>query len=119
MILDKKDPESKSCGSFFTNPIVSLRRFEKIRDENYPELQEASYHQSGASVKIPAAWLVEHAGFNKGYEFKGAAISSKHSLALVNKGTSSSNLIKLSGQIIESVKKEFGITLKCEPVIIK
>ncbi len=118
MVIDKKDPDSKSCGSFFTNPVVTLRQFEKLREENYPELNEARYHQDGTMVKIPAAWLVENAGFRKGYEIRGAAISSKHTLALVNKGTTSKDLINLSEEIISSVKEKFGILLQREPDFI-
>ncbi len=118
MILDEKDPDSRSCGSFFMNPIVSLRRFERIRDENFPEMLEANYHHIGTTVKIPAAWLVENAGFSKGFEMNGAAISSKHSLALVNKGTTSSNLVNLSEKIVEKVRQEFGICLKYEPEVL-
>jgi UDP-N-acetylmuramate dehydrogenase len=69
-------------------------------------------------VKIPAAWLIENSGFSRGFSINGAAISSNHTLALVNKGTSSKQLLELSQIIKDSVFKKFGIMLEPEPEII-
>jgi UDP-N-acetylmuramate dehydrogenase len=71
------------------------------------------------NVKIPAAWLIENSGFSKGYSRNGASISSKHTLALVNRKTSSKELLKLADEICDAIYKKFGIMLEIEPIIIQ
>ena len=70
-------------------------------------------------MKVSAAWLVENAGFQKGYRKGGAGISAKHTLALVNRGGTTGELLALAEEIKKGVKKKFGIILNNEPVIIK
>jgi UDP-N-acetylmuramate dehydrogenase len=118
MVIDKNDPDSRSCGSFFTNPILNVSEFEKLKSDQSPELRSAPVYVNGSEVKIPAAWLIENSGFSRGFSINGAAISSNHTLALVNKGTSSKQLLELSQIIKDSVFKKFGIMLEPEPEII-
>lgn len=117
MVLDSNDINSKSCGSFFMNPILNENEFSifmnKFQNLNPP------HFKSKDKYKIPAAWLIENAGFHKGYIFKKVGISANHTLALVNLGGTSDMIIELSNKIIQSVKAKFNITLHPEPEIIK
>ncbi len=117
MVLDASDPESVSAGSFFTNPIVS------------PAVAAAADARAGRSVprfpaegdrvKLPAAWLVEASGFTKGHAIgKGASISKKHALALVNRGGTTADLLALAREIRAGVAARFEITLEPEPIFV-
>lgn len=120
MVVDPKDPDSRSAGSFFTNPVLS--------EEEFAALSNRWVHAGGtgavpsfpseAGVKVPAAWLVEHAGFARGSRSGGVGISSKHALALVNHGGSSRELLALAGEIRARVSALFGVLLDIEPVVI-
>lgn len=125
MIYDPADPDSISAGSFFTNPVVDQGTLEFIRKANLKETQSSNGSESEHSVphyktdngwKIPAAWLVEHSGFPRGTVFKGAGVSSKHTLALINRGGSTKDLLDLASSIQMSVKKKFNVWLEREPV---
>jgi len=71
-------------------------------------------------VKIPAAWLVEHAGFQKGFALGAAGISSRHTLALINRGgATAAEILSLRDRIVAGVEKDFGIHLEPEPVLVK
>ena len=118
MVLDEGDPDTWSAGSFFTNPVVSATDFEQLQATlavpvpNYP---------AGEAVKLAAGWLVEHAGFGKGFPGPGApaALSSKHALALTNRGTATSaDVLALARQVRDGVHAAFGIWLEPEPVLI-
>lgn len=115
MVIDKNDPNSKSCGSFFTNPIIARDEFTEIVNK----FGEAPNFAAGDKIKIPAAWLIEQAGFSKGYEYKGVGISSNHSLAIINRnhGTAQ-DVVDLAREIQDKVQKKFGIKLEPEPVIV-
>src|SRR5207247_154557 len=99
MVLDPGDPNTHSAGSFFTNPVLPAAAFNDLqkRWEGIP-----SFPADGG-VKVPAAWLVEHAGFPKGYRGEGggggAAISTRHALALVNLGGTSADLLALAEKV--------------------
>ncbi len=114
MVIDGEDPNTRSVASFFTNPIVPSEVAERLRAD-YPDLPTFA---AGDRVKIPAAWLVEHAGFAKGYRSGGAAVSDNHSLALVNRGTTSAALLSLAQRITDGVEEKFGIRLVREPVVV-
>ena len=114
MVLDVKDPDSRSVGSFFLNPIIDYQKANKLKS-NYPKLPHYAFMEK---IKIPAAWLVENAGFTKGYKYGGVGISNRHALALVNHNGSTAELLKLAEQIKETVLSKFGIELKYEPKII-
>ena len=114
MVLDVKDPDSRSVGSFFLNPIIDYQKANKLKS-NYPKLPHYAFMEK---IKIPAAWLVENAGFTKGYKYGGVGISNRHALALVNHNGSTAELLKLAEKIKETVLSKFGIELKYEPKII-
>jgi UDP-N-acetylmuramate dehydrogenase len=118
MVLDPNDPNSVSCGSFFTNPIVSDSFARTIPDDCQ---KWESQEDDGLTVKLSAAWLIEDAGVGKGFSLPGssAAISSKHALAIVNRGGATGEQIaELARFIQERVAAKFGINLVPEPNLI-
>jgi UDP-N-acetylmuramate dehydrogenase len=124
MVLDPADPDTRSAGSFFTNPVVPAGRLADLE----AALIAAGGHgpvprfEAGeGSVKIPAGWLIEHAGFGRGYpgnDAAGARISTKHTLALTSRGGSTGDLIGLARQVRDGVLDVFGVRLENEPVLI-
>ena len=118
MVLDSKDPNSVSCGSFFTNPIVS-DSFARTISSDAPKWE--TQEDDGLTVKLSAAWLIEQSGIGKGFSLPGsnAAISSKHALAIVNRGGATGEQIaELARYIQERVAAKFGINLVPEPNLI-
>jgi UDP-N-acetylmuramate dehydrogenase len=133
MVLDPGDPDTRSAGSFFTNPIVSAAQFDELRrraaERLGPEVSVPHFPAdepppdggpAEGAVKVPAAWLIERAGFAKGYPARGAVrISTKHTLALTNPGGgSAAELLTLAGEIRAGVRGLFGINLSNEPVLV-
>jgi UDP-N-acetylmuramate dehydrogenase len=115
MVVKPEDSDSVSCGSFFTNPVVS---FNKALE--YPEDMQRWEMESG-DVKLSAGWLIEQAGFPKGYSLPGskAAISSKHALAIINTGgAQGTEILELARLIQERVAARWGINLVPEPNLI-
>jgi UDP-N-acetylmuramate dehydrogenase len=111
MILDSKDHDTFSVGSFFINPIMEK---DKV-PTNAP-----MYETESGKVKTSAAWLIEQAGFEKGFRLGGAMISSKHTLAIANSGNATAeDIIELSNLITSGVLQKFGIALTIEPRILK
>ena len=110
MVLDADDRDTWSVGSFFTNPVLPA-----LPREDMPH-----WPDSAGKVKIPAAWLIEHAGFHKGFtRGDGVAISSKHTLALTHRGGGSTTaLLDLAREIRDGVQDRFGVTLYPEPVLV-
>jgi len=122
MLLVAGDPNCHSAGSFFKNPMISEKQFRQITAVGemsppcFPATQDG---ENQGKVKIPAAWLIEQAGFSKGYALGKAAISSRHTLALVNRGgASAADVLALAGLITDAVVKRFGIRLETEPVML-
>jgi UDP-N-acetylmuramate dehydrogenase len=117
MVLDPADPDSVSAGSFFTNPILSEEAFSALeqRAERPPRFPEPD-----GRVKTSAAWLIERAGFRRGYgDPEGIAISSKHTLALTNRGAgTTAELLALAREIAGGVEERFGVTLQPEPTLV-
>ena len=109
MVLDSSDHDTWSVGSFFMNPRVS------VAPESAPNWPEAD-----GTVKVSAAWLIEQAGFTKGFTLNGrAALSSKHTLAITNRGdATSSDVSELADHIVQGVKAKFDIELKPEATFI-
>jgi UDP-N-acetylmuramate dehydrogenase len=109
MVLDSTDHDTWSVGSFFMNPRVTTA------PENAPHWPETD-----GTVKVSAAWLIEQAGFNKGFTLNGrAALSSKHTLAITNRGdATSADISKLADHIVAGVKTKFDIELKPEATFI-
>jgi UDP-N-acetylmuramate dehydrogenase len=125
MVLTEGDPDSRSVGSFFKNPTLSPDQAAAIENEartcgflgpceNIPR-----YMASGGMEKLPAAWFVERAGFHKGYACNRAGISSKHALALINRGGASAHdILDLMGKIQDTVHRLFNVDLQPEPVFV-
>ncbi len=122
MLLTAGDPDSHSAGSFFKNPILSSDRLEEIARELNVEIAAiphwpAASPGDGRLTKLAAAWLIEKAGFTKGFVLGNAGISSRHTLALINRGNASyGELIALRDRIRTEVQSRFGIYLEQEPV---
>ena len=113
MVIDPQDPNARSVGSFFLNPVVSAAAFAALQDR-YPSIP---HFPDAAGVKVPAAWLVEQAGFHKGLQRGGVGISERHALALVNRGGTTRQVLALAGEIRDAVEQTFGIRLVQEPVL--
>jgi len=118
MVLDPADLDSRSAGSFFTNPIVdapTLRAFEaRLRGVRYP-----SWPAGDGRTKLAAGWLIERAGFSKGYRRGNVGISHKHALALINRGGgTATELLALAAEIQDGVRERLGIELHPEPIIV-
>lgn len=119
MVLDPADYDTWSAGSFFTNPILTSAAAASLPVDapRYP----VSGDLTGA-VKMSAAWLIEHAGFGKGFETApgaSASLSTKHTLALTNRGDASADdIVTLARRIRDGVRATFGVTLTPEPVLI-
>jgi len=114
MVLDAEDPDTWSAGSFFTNPIVSAGFAESLP-------ADAPRWPAGDDVKLSAAWLIEHAGVHRGYALAGshAAISSKHTLALTNRGdATAAQVAELARYVQLTVLNRFGVSLVPEPVVV-
>jgi UDP-N-acetylmuramate dehydrogenase len=129
MVLDPGDPDTRSAGSFFVNPVLTKAQF--------AGLEETAAHILGGNVvipqfpapdgdvKVPAAWLIEKAGFQKGYAGAtesndgGPRISSKHTLALVNPGgATAASLVGLARDVRDGVRRTFGVDLHPEPTLV-
>jgi UDP-N-acetylmuramate dehydrogenase len=124
MVLDAADPDTRSAGSFFTNPVLrpaQLGAVERVAADRFgPGTAVPRFPAAGGAVKVPAAWLIERSGFTKGYPGSGAVrISSKHTLALVNRGDGSTkDLLALATEIRDGVRAVFGVELVPEPVLV-
>jgi UDP-N-acetylmuramate dehydrogenase len=123
MVLDAADPNTRSAGSFFMNPVLSVAAYADL-EQRWKRTGEGraamipSYPADGG-VKVPAAWLVEQAGFPKGYRRGGVGISTRHALALVNLGGSSAELLALAEAVADGVAERFGIRLGYEPEVVR
>jgi UDP-N-acetylmuramate dehydrogenase len=120
MLITPGDPDSQSAGSFFKNPVLTAAQFEQLTQRaKERNLQVPSYPALSQQKKISAAWLVENSGFAKGYAKGRAGISSKHALALVNRGgASASDMLALKNEIQARVEQTWGIRLEPEPVFV-
>lgn len=125
MVIVPGDPDCQSAGSFFKNPVVTVETFARIQTiakeqglicngEHVPNFPAAE-----GKVKVPAAWLIERAGFQKGHTRGRAGISSKHTLAIVNRGGATAREVAgLALEIQERVSERFGVSLTPEPVFV-
>jgi UDP-N-acetylmuramate dehydrogenase len=124
MVIDPDDPDSVSAGSFFTNPILDPAHFEQLEERVAavagPDARLPSFPEPDGQVKTSAAWLVEHAGFGRGYGAPGPImVSTKHSLALTNRGGgTTAQLLALAREIQVGVRERFGVELTPEPVFV-
>jgi UDP-N-acetylmuramate dehydrogenase len=120
MLLVPGDPDCRSAGSFFKNPIVTAAELARIAaaagllPDTIPQWAAA-----GHLIKLPAAWLLERAGFRKGYAEGAAGLSSRHTLALINKGSATcADIERLQDHIVATVQQRFNLTLEREPVLL-
>ena len=124
MVIDAADPDTRSVGSFFVNPVLdgaalaAVEAAARARCGNQTRVPR--FDAGDGLVKVPAAWLIERSGFGKGYSLgDGARISAKHTLALVNSGSATTaGLIALARQIRDGVRDAFGVSLTPEPVLV-
>ena len=118
MLLNPGDPDSRSAGSFFTNPVLDAEQFARVAAAATGAVPR--FDAGGGKVKVPAAWLIERAGFGKGYGAPGRArVSSKHTLALVNAGgAATADVLALAREIRDGVRAAFGVTLEAEPILV-
>ncbi len=113
MVLDAEDPDTWSAGSFFTNPILEPGAAARL-----PEAAPR-FAQPDGQVKTSAAWLIDHAGFGKGYGVPPATLSGKHVLALTNRGDArAADLLRLARCVRDGVHYSFGVVLEPEPVLV-
>ena len=116
MVLDPADPDTRSVGSFFTNPLLDA--------DQYADLQRRgatppAFPEPDGRVKISAAWLIENAGYRKGAFAGPAGISGKHTLALVNRGGArTTDLLRVADEVRRGVRAAFGVELTAEPVLV-
>jgi UDP-N-acetylmuramate dehydrogenase len=118
MLIVEGDPDSRSAGSFFKNPVVAVGKLGEIAAAAMVE-ESAIPHwpTDDGAVKLSAAWLIERAGFGKGFADGAAGISSRHTLALINRaGATAADIERLQGRIQDGVQAGFGVELEREPV---
>jgi UDP-N-acetylmuramate dehydrogenase len=124
MVVDPADPDSVSAGSFFTNPVLDADAFAALERRVAERLGDGAappaFPDAGGRVKTSAAWLIERAGFHRGQgDPHGIAISSKHTLALTNRGDgTTAELVALAREIAGGVRERFGVDLVPEPVFV-
>ncbi len=123
MVLDPADHDTWSAGSFFTNPVVPQARVEPVREAIVARLGEITIptYPAPDGVKFSAGWLIERAGFGKGFpgEDAPARLSTKHTLALTNRGEArAADIVELARTVRDGVAERFGIVLEPEPVTV-
>lgn len=119
MVIDTTDPNHRSVGSFFVNPIVDVDTAERVRQvvdapAEHPPMP--AWPVEDDRVKLSAAWLIERAGFERGFAFGRAGLSSRHTLAIINRGGATArDIIALAALIRRTVDHTFGVALRPEP----
>ena len=122
MLLVEGDPDCRSAGSFFKNPVVNRERVADVGAVSgkappcFPAGQAA---EKSNQVKVSAAWLIEQSGYSKGFARGAAGISSRHTLALINRGgATAAEILTLADEIQAAVEAKFGIRLEMEPELL-
>ncbi|MEU5179806.1 UDP-N-acetylmuramate dehydrogenase [Streptomyces longwoodensis] len=123
MVLDPEDHDTWSAGSFFTNPILTDADFAafhaRVKERLGADAEPPAYPAGPGRTKTSAAWLIDKAGFTKGYGSGPARISTKHTLALTNRGgATTEDLLALAREVVAGVREAFGVTLVNEPVTV-
>ncbi|GAA3657542.1 UDP-N-acetylmuramate dehydrogenase [Streptomyces fenghuangensis] len=123
MVLDPEDHDTWSAGSFFTNPVLTEDEhaafLARVAERLGPDTAPPAYPAGDGLVKTSAAWLIDRAGFAKGYGDGPARISTKHTLALTNRGSATTaDLLALAREVRDGVREAFGVTLVNEPVTV-
>jgi UDP-N-acetylmuramate dehydrogenase len=123
MVIDPSDSDSRSAGSFFLNPVLSADEFaaleRRVAERLGGEAHPPAYPETSGQVKTSAAWLIERAGFHRGYGRGPVGISGKHTLALINRGgATTAELLGLAGEVRDGVREAFGVVLHPEPTLV-
>ncbi|MEU4210019.1 UDP-N-acetylmuramate dehydrogenase [Streptomyces sp. NPDC026206] len=123
MVLDAADHDTWSAGSFFTNPILTAAEHAaflgRVTERLGADVAPPAFPAGDGLIKTSAAWLIDKAGFTKGYGSGAARISTKHTLALTNRGTATTeDLLGLAREVRDGVREAFGVTLVNEPVTV-
>lgn len=120
MVLAEDDPDTWSAGSYFKNPVVPENRLTAMAAVAGVEPEKVPHWPAGEGrIKLSAAWLLERAGFGKGYRLGAAGLSTKHALALTNRGGAThADLVRLEEAIRAGVRERFGVVLEREPVTL-
>lgn len=117
MVIDAEDSDSRSVGSFFVNPVVTPDEFEEIKKRDGGPIP--SFPAANGKVKLSAAWLIERAGIPRGYVRGRVGTSSKHALAIINRGGGTAReVVELAAEIKSRVLDRFGVTLAPEPIFV-
>ena len=117
MVIDAADPDTRSVGSFFMNPLVNPG--DRDRVAAVAGVQPPAFQADPGRLKLPAAWLIEHAGFRRGDADGPVGISTKHTLALINRGGATArDVLRFASRIKRGVLERFGISLRPEPVFV-
>ena len=121
--LGLRDPDTRSAGSFFKNPVVEAEVYARICRLVAPLVVPSYPAPAGAAGarKLPAAWLLEQAGFGRGFGIGGAATSQKHTLALTNRSgrATAAEMLRLRDMVVDGVERRFGVRLEPEPVFVE
>lgn len=117
MVIDEIDPDTRSVGSFFTNPIVTADAAEGVARR--AGAAPPAFPQADGRVKLPAAWLIERAGFARGTRDGAVGLSSRHTLAIVTReGATAADVVRFAGRVVRGVEDRFGVRLRPEPVFL-
>jgi UDP-N-acetylmuramate dehydrogenase len=121
MVIDAADADSRSVGSFFVNPVVTLNEYEEIKrraSSFVSDIEKMPAFAVEDGIKLSAAWLIEQSGFERGYAHGNVGISTKHVLAIVNRGGTAREVLDLAEEIKSRVRDRLGVVLTPEPVLI-
>jgi UDP-N-acetylmuramate dehydrogenase len=119
MVLNPEDPDARSVGSFFVNPVVAPEALAAIQEAVGDETAVPHWPMPDGRVKLSAAWLIEHAGLPRGYGRGAVGLSRRHALAIVNRGNAAArDVVDLAREVREKVYDRFGILLTPEPVFV-
>jgi UDP-N-acetylmuramate dehydrogenase len=117
MVIDPADVDTRSVGSFFMNPVVAEQERERV--SSIAGAESPAFSMDSGRVKLSAAWLIEHAGFRRGEADGRVGISTKHTLAVINRGGATArDVLRFAARIKRGVLDRFGITLRPEPVFV-
>jgi UDP-N-acetylmuramate dehydrogenase len=117
MVLDDGDPNRRSCGSFFVNPVVTAEEFRRITERARDDSSMPWWPEPGGRVKLSAAWLIEHAGFARGHTDGSVGLSTRHALAIVcHEGARARDVVAFARRVRARVEAWVGVRLMPEPV---
>jgi UDP-N-acetylmuramate dehydrogenase len=119
MVLNADDPDARSVGSFFVNPVVSPEALARVQAATGQDTAIPHWPMPAGGVKLSAAWLIERAGLPRGYDRGSVGLSRRHALAIVNRGNAAArDVVALAREVRDRVRDRFGIVLTPEPVFV-